>query len=64
MTDAQQRTAVKHFAEPWKGKGYEKGESRPFWLTLLGEVYGVEHPTEFITFESQVHLDHASFIDG
>ncbi|MDR2657398.1 MAG: methylase, partial [Oscillospiraceae bacterium] len=64
MTDARQRAAAKHFAEFWKGKGYEKGESQPFWLTLLGEVYGVEHPAEFITFEDQVHLDHTSFIDG
>ena len=64
MTDAQQRQAAKHFAEYWQGKGYEKGESQKFWLSLLGEVYGVEHPAGFISFEDQVHLDHTSFIDG
>ena len=64
MTDAQQRQAAKHFSEYWQGKGYEKGESQKFWLSLLGEVYGVEHPAEFISFEDQVHLDHTSFIDG
>lgn len=64
MTDAQKQKAAKEFAEYWKGKGYEKGESQPFWLSLLRDVYGVEHPEQFIEFEDQVHLDHTSFIDG
>lgn len=64
MTDVQQHKAAKEFAEYWKGKGYEKGESQPFWLSLLRDVYGVEHPERFIEFEDQVHLDHTSFIDG
>ena len=41
MTDVQQRQAAKEFAEFWKGKGYEKGESQTFWLNLLRDVYGV-----------------------
>lgn len=64
MTDAQQRMAAKTFAMQWKDKGYEKGESQPFWLSLLRDVFGVEHPETFISFEEQVHLDHTSFIDG
>ena len=64
MTYAQQRAAAKKFASDWKGKGYEKGQSQPFWLSLLRDVYGVEHPEQFIFFEEQVHLDHTSFIDG
>lgn len=64
MTDAQRRTAAKAFAAQWKDKGYEKGESQPFWLSLLRDVFGVEHPETFISFEEQVHLDHTSFIDG
>jgi hypothetical protein len=64
MTDTQQRQAAKKFAEDWSGKGYEKGMSQPFWLSLLRDVYGVEYPEQFITFEEQVHLDHTSFIDG
>lgn len=64
MTDAQQKAAAKNFSEYWKGKGYEKGESQAFWLSLLRDVYGVEHPEQFISFEEQVHLDHTSFIDG
>ncbi len=64
MNDVDQRAAAKHFAEYWKGKGYEKGESQKFWLSLLADVFGVEHAAEYITFEDQVHLDHTSFIDG
>lgn len=64
MTDAQQRNAAKQFAADWRGKGYEKGESQPFWIALLRNVFGVEQPEQFITFEEQVHLDHTSFIDG
>ena len=64
MTEKQQRNAAREFAEKWAGRGYEKGESQPFWMQLLGEVYGVEHPADFIIFENQVHLDHTAFIDG
>lgn len=64
MPDAQQRAAAERFSEHWKNKGYEKGESQPFWLSLLRDVYGVEHPEEFIIFEEKVRLDNTSFIDG
>ena len=64
MTDAQQRAAAKKFADFWKDKGYEKGQSQPFWLSLLRDVYGVEHPEQFILFEEKVVLDNTSFIDA
>ena len=64
MTETQQQIAAKAFSQYWQGKGYEKGESQSFWLSLLRDVYGVEHPEQFILFEEQVHLDHTSFIDG
>lgn len=63
MNDREQKAAAKEFANSWKDKGYEKGESQPFWLALLRNVFGIEKPEEFITFEEQVKLDHASFID-
>ena len=63
MASSQQR-AAKEFAAHWKDKGYEKGESQSFWLSLLRDVFSVEHPEQFILFEEQVHLDHTSFIDG
>ena len=64
MKEAEQRCAAREFAEFWKGKGYEKGQSQSFWLSLLRNVLGVEKPEEFISFENQVKLDHTSFIDG
>ena len=60
----KQSIAAKKFAEYWKGKGYEKGHSQPFWLALLRDVYGVEHPEYYIHFEDQVHIDNTAFIDG
>lgn len=63
MTVNEQKAAAKAFVEAWKDKGYEKGESQPFWLALLRNVFGVEKPEEFIIFEEQVKLDHTSFID-
>ena len=64
MKETEHRTAAKAFSEYWKGKGYEKGESQPFWLSLLHDVLGVESPEKYITFEEQVRIDHTSFIDG
>ena len=56
--------AVKSFVERWTGKGYEKGQSQIFWIELLTEVLGVKTPSEIISFEDQVKLDHTSFIDA
>ena len=64
MTDTQQKMAARKFAAYWKDKGYEKGQSQTFWLTLLSDVLDVEDVGSFITFEEQVKLDHTSFIDG
>ena len=64
MTETEKKIAAKKFAEYWANKGYEKGESQPFWLSLLRDVLGVEHPEEVIKFEEQVKLDNTSFIDG
>ena len=54
---------IHDFVAHWTGKGYEKGESQPFWIALL-HALGIEEPTTFITFEQQVHIDHTAFIDG
>lgn len=64
QSEKERKLAVKNFAEFWKDKGYEKGESQSFWLTLLRDVLGVEKPEQLITFENKVMLDHTSFIDG
>ncbi len=64
MTDTQRKVNAKKFAEFWAGKGYEKGQSQSFWTSLLRDVYGVEHPEEYVIFEEQVQLGHTSFIDA
>ena len=65
MTAIQQQKAAKAFAEYWLTQdGYEKGQSQIFWTTLLNQVFGIDHPEQFIIFEDQVHLDHTSFVDA
>ena len=64
MRESEQKAAAKAFAETWKGRGYEKGETHSFWLSLLRDVYGVAYPEGFIFFEEQVDLSHKSFIDA
>ena len=63
-TPAELKSAARQFAEFWKGKGYEKGQTQPFWLSLL-RVLGVERPETAIEFEDKAHIDAAhGFIDG
>lgn len=65
MTDLEQRKAAKEFAERWKDRGYEKGESQKYWIDLLSNVLSVDDPISFIEFEDTVHIDKATgFIDG
>ncbi len=65
MTTIEQQKAAKAFAEFWLAQdGYEKGQSQIFWTTLLNQVFGIEHPEQFIIFEDQVQLGHTSFIDA
>ena len=64
MTDVQQRSAAKKFADNWKGKGYEKGDTAPFWLSLLRDVFGMENPEQFVSFEDKVLMDKSNgFMD-
>ena len=63
-TEKKIAQSAERFAKRWEGKGYEKGESQLFWTELLTEVFGIEEPSTFISFEDQVQLDHTSFIDG
>ena len=64
-TEKQISIAAAEFAERWKGRGYERGESQPFWLDLLSNVFGIETPTDgFISFEDHRMVDASNFIDG
>ena len=64
MTDVQQRRAAKAFAAYWAERGDEKQETARFWIDLLQNVYGVEDPSRFISFEVPVKLNHTSFLDA
>ena len=64
-TDKQMAAAAQEFAERWKDRGYERGESQPFWIDLLSNVFGIETPTDgFILFEDHRMVDASNFIDG
>ena len=63
-TDKQQAAAAAEFAERWKGRGYEKGDSQVFWTELLTEVFGIENPSTFVRYEEQVKVDKTNFIDA
>ena len=64
LSPAEQTAAAKDFAAFWQDKGYEKGQTQPFWLDLL-RLLGVENPAAFINFEDAAHMDTAhGFIDA
>ena len=66
MNQAEQRKAANDFIERWADRGNEKQDSQSFWLDLLHNVYGIDNPTEYITFEDSVSnmMDSTSYIDG
>ena len=64
-TEKQMAAAAAEFAERWKDRGSERGESQSFWLDLLSNVFGIETPTDgFIRFEDHRMVDASNFIDG
>lgn len=63
LTDSEQRVAAKKFAAEWAGRGYEKGDTQLFWISLLSHVFGVQDTDSYIRFEDRVQLEHESFID-
>ena len=56
-TDKKSR---KVFVKTWKGRGYEKGETQQFWLSLLTNILGYEH-NDTVLFEH--HTSTGGFID-
>jgi len=63
-----QKQAAKQFVQEWSGKGYEKGETQRFWMSLLHDVLGVENPMKAMEFEIPVKTilkeKGSDFIDG
>ena len=62
------RQAAGVFVEEWIGKGYEKGETQRFWISLLHNVFGIDDPTQMMEFEIPVKTitkeKGADFIDA
>ncbi|MDE6426118.1 MAG: methylase, partial [Ruminococcus sp.] len=63
MTDKEQKTASKAFAEYWQNKGDEKSDTQSFWIMLLREVFGVAEPEKMLEFEKRVRDETINFID-
>ncbi len=53
-SNTAQKQAAKNFVREWSGKGYEKGETQRFWLSLLHDVFGVDNPMKEMEFEIPV----------
>ena len=49
--------AAAEFAAKWRGIGDEKQHTHNFWAELLQNIFGIEKPFEFMTFEDKVALD-------
>lgn len=64
MTDAQRREAARKFANKWKNKGYEKGDTQRFWISFLSDVLDIENVIDRIIFEKDVNINgQTKFID-
>lgn len=63
-----QKQAARRFVQEWSGKGYEKGDTQRFWISLLQNVFGVIDATKAIEFEIPVKTilkeKGSDFIDG
>jgi len=66
MNPKEIKKAARLFVERWQDKGSERAHSQSFWLDLLGNVYGIENPVEYISFEHSFDnmMDSTSFLDG
>src|SRR5690625_4698278 len=66
MNMRERKKAAEEFHKRWSNRGNERQDSQSFWLDLLQNVYGIENPVEYITFEDSVQnmMDNTSFIDG
>ena len=50
---AARKVAAERFSKKWHGRGYEKGDTAPFWLELLNDVIGMSDTTTNVRFENQ-----------
>lgn len=67
MNAMERKKAAQDFAKAWAGDYKEDGHTAPFWLSLLRDVYGIQHPEQYIFFEDAVkhnEKDNSIFIDA
>ncbi|MDE6549752.1 MAG: methylase [Muribaculaceae bacterium] len=58
------KEAARRFVKTWTGRGHERSESQSFWYQLLHDIFGIETPANFVTFELPVRLKNAKFVDA
>ncbi|MBQ6509186.1 MAG: class I SAM-dependent DNA methyltransferase [Flexilinea sp.] len=65
MAQMEKRESIRRFIMKWRGKGKEHQDDQSFWIDLLHDVLGVEHPTDHIQFQKTVIVDgNTKFIDA
>ena len=55
---------IKKFVAQWSGRGYEKEETQPFWLSFLRDALNVPEPENLICFEVPIKLKQYQLIDA
>ena len=48
MAQMEKRESIRRFINKWRGKGKEHQDDQSYWIDLLHDVLGVEHPTDRI----------------
>ena len=61
MTKTDRSKAAREFADRWRGRGYEKGDTQVFWTELLQSVCGFENVSQRVEFER--HTSDGGYID-
>ena len=64
MKEYERKLAAKNFASRWRVVDGERANYQKFWLTLIRDLFGVDKPENFVSFEVPVKLAHTSFIDA
>ncbi|MBQ9496482.1 MAG: class I SAM-dependent DNA methyltransferase [Selenomonadaceae bacterium] len=64
MKESERKLAAKNFASRWRVVDGERANYQKFWLTLIRDLFGVDKPENFVSFEVPVQLAHTKFIDA
>ena len=64
MKESERKIAAKNFASRWRVVDGERANYQKFWLTLIRDLFGIDKPENFVSFEVPVQLAHTKFIDA